>query len=92
MATVIGKQSAFIDALLAPLVTGAKIASGNLVLTTKGSGEILVGGVGDSNSISRQIYANGSYPARPAAASFCEWVGPTPPPQMTGNDTWVSTA
>lgn len=92
MATVIGKQSAFIDALLAPLITGAQIVDGNLILTTKANGTILVGGVGGSNAVSRQIYKNGAYPTRPTGTLCVEWIGPTQPPQMTSDDTWVSTA
>lgn len=89
MATVIGKTSTRIDQLLADLLINAQVIDGNLVFTQHDGGVINIGNVGGVNAVQRLIYTNGAYPARPAGALNCQWVGPIYPPAMTERDDWL---
>lgn len=89
MATVIGKQSQKIDELLADLLKNAIVRDGNLILIQNDGGEINAGGVGGPNSVHRIFYANGAWPTRPSGTLCVEWVGPTLPPAMTPQDSWM---
>jgi hypothetical protein len=89
MATVIGKTSDTIEALIANLVETIAVVDGNLIVTEHDGTTINVGGVGGPNSVMRVFYTSGAYPARPAGALCVEWIGPTQPPNMTNKDTWV---
>lgn len=89
MATVIGKTSANIDALLGDLVTTGAIVDGNLILTTKDGTQINAGSVGNQNSVTRLVYTSGAYPSRPVGVLCVEWIGPVQPASMTNRDTWV---
>ena len=89
MATVVGKTSTKIDELLADLIVGASIVNGNLILTQRDGGQVMIGGVGNSGSVQRILYTSGAYPARPTGVLHVEWIGPTLPPAMAEKDTWV---
>ncbi len=89
MATVIGKTSDTIEALIANLVETITVVDGNLIVTEHDGTIINVGGVGGPNSVARVVYTAGAYPARPTNALYVEWVGPTTPVAMTSKDTWV---
>ena len=88
MATVIGKTSSRIDALLAPLLKTAAVIDGNLVVTQYDGTVVNAGGVGSGNSVQRIFYSSGAYPGRPSGALCIQWVGPVQPPNMTTNDDW----
>jgi len=89
MATVVGKTSTRIDDLLAPLVVELQIVDGNLLYTLRDGTVINAGGVGDHSSVTRIFYTSGSYPTRPTGVLCVEWIGPTQPPSMTAQDTWL---
>lgn len=89
MATVVGKTSTKIDALLADLLINAQVIDGNLILFQYDGGQINLGSVGGVNSVQRLHYTNGAYPARPAGALNCQWIGPTYPSAMTERDDWL---
>jgi len=88
MATVVGKTSAFLDQLLAGLVTDGRLEDGNLILTLHDGTELNLGNPG---GIKRIFYTNGAWPSRPVGAGEVQWVGPvsTPPPGMTERDDWL---
>jgi hypothetical protein len=91
MATVIGKTSDKIEALLADLVASVTVVDGNLIVTERDGTVINAGRVGDAGSVARMFYTSGAYPARPVGYFNVEWVGPTQPPTMAQGDTWLQT-
>jgi hypothetical protein len=44
------------------------------------------------NSVVRVVHTGSAWPARPAYATYVEWMGPSQPPGMTQVDTWVNTS
>lgn len=66
----------------------------SVLAITAGSGGYTtqtLGGGGGGN-VTRVVYANSAYPARPGSATYVEWVGPVQPTAMQAGDTWTNTA